>query len=252
MRLLAETEIENLHLLLRQLLVVVLDDEIDQSVGHQHVVKVLEVTLELVVERAVSETVKDFFAFLDRLVTEYDLFYFIVSLDQNVDILRVEQSVVRQKALELEEANLLDRLRGVKVEAVVDDLNGHAQVSFHGVFLTGGCSSSGLALRCTGLGCLFGSFNLVTFLSNQVTHGLEASQDGDGVLEALRLDLPVLFVADPVDLFGDVEDALSIVDRNRVQDVQTVNSDVDLRVAEADKRIVEEHIEPLLVECLLV
>lgn len=64
-----------------------------------------------------------------------------------------------------------------------------------------------------------------------MAHALETREDSDGVLEALGLDLPMLLLADSVDLLRDIKDTFSVVRRNRVQDVQTVDPDIDLRIA---------------------
>ena len=110
-----------------------MDDQINQRVGHEHVVKVLEITLELVVEGTVSETIEDFLTFLDRLVTEDDLLDLVIGLDQNIHVLRVQKSVVREQTLDFEKSNLLHGLWSIKIEAVVDDFNSHAKISFNGV-----------------------------------------------------------------------------------------------------------------------
>ena len=90
----AHAEIEDLHLLLGQGVIAVLDDQVNERVCHQHVVEVLEIALQLVIERAVAKTVEDLFTFLDRLVAQNDLFDLVISLDEYVDIEGVEQLVI--------------------------------------------------------------------------------------------------------------------------------------------------------------
>ena len=70
----------------------------------------------------------------------------------------------------------------------------------------------------------------------------------DCKLKALRFDFPVLFKAYFEDLVGYVKDAFCIVPGNRIQYIERVYSNVCLWILESNQCVVEEHIEPLLVE----
>ena len=98
----AEAEVEDLHLFFRQLFVIVLNDQINESIGHQHVIEVFEITFQLVIKWTISKTIENFLAFLNWLVTQYDLFDFFVGLDKDIDVKWVELLVVWKQTLKLE------------------------------------------------------------------------------------------------------------------------------------------------------
>lgn len=83
-----------------------------------------------------------------------------------------------------------------------------------------------------------------------MAHISVAIQNGDGKLKTLSLNLPMLFKAKFVYLIGDVQNALSIVSSNRIQNIQRVNSNINLWVLQPNQSIVEENIKPLLIENL--
>lgn len=81
----------------------------------------------------------------------------------------------------------------------------------------------------------------------------ETVEDNRCKHQALSLDLPILiFLSKCEDLLSDVHYALRVMLGNAVQDVEGVHADVGLRVREPNQRVVEEDIEPLLVEFLLL
>jgi len=84
-----------------------------------------------------------------------------------------------------------------------------------------------------------------------MTHSFVASQNGYGKLQALCLDLPVLFDTDGLNLVSDIQNTLCIVLGNCIQNIQRIDSDAVLRVAQTNESIVKEYIKPLLVEDLL-
>ena len=84
-----------------------------------------------------------------------------------------------------------------------------------------------------------------------MTHSFVAGQNGYGKLQALRLDLPMLFDTDGLNLVSDIQNTLSIMLGNRIQNIQRIDSNTVLGVAEPNERIVKEYIKPLLVEDLL-
>jgi len=73
-------------------------------------VKVLEITLQLIVERTVTKAVEYFFSLFDWLIAQNNLFDFFIGLDEDINIKGIDLLVVRKQALELKQANLLDRL----------------------------------------------------------------------------------------------------------------------------------------------
>lgn len=85
-----------------------------------------------------------------------------------------------------------------------------------------------------------------------MTHVLEAWQDCNGVLETLSLDFPVFFVTDSMDFFSDIKNTLRIMICNCIQDIQTVDSNIDSGIAQTNKSIVEENVKPLLIESFLI
>ena len=85
-----------------------------------------------------------------------------------------------------------------------------------------------------------------------MTHVSVAIENGDCEFETLGLDFPVLIFADGIDLFCDIEDAVGVESGNSVEHIERVNSNIDLRIVKTNERIVEEYIEPLLVEHLFV
>lgn len=163
LRLLAETEEEDLHLLLGELLVVVLNDQVDECVRHEHVVEVLEVTLQFVVEGTISETVEDLLSFFDWLIVQNDLLDLIVSLDQDVNIQWIKGLVIGEQALQLEKTYLLDRFGCIKIEAIVDDFNGHVEVAFNSVTFSR-ASSGSLSLHTCRFYHLLGCLDLIALL----------------------------------------------------------------------------------------
>ena len=86
LRLFSKAEVEDLHLFLCQLLIIVLNDQINECICHEHVIKVFEITLEFIIERTISKAIENLFAFFNRLVTQYDLFDFIIGLNKNINI----------------------------------------------------------------------------------------------------------------------------------------------------------------------
>jgi hypothetical protein len=84
-----------------------------------------------------------------------------------------------------------------------------------------------------------------------MTHSFIAGQNSYGKLQALGLDLPMLFDTDGLNLIGNIQNTLCIVLGNRIQNIQRIDSNAVLRVAEPNERIVKEYIKPLLVEDLL-
>lgn len=62
----------------------------------------------------------------------------------------------------------------------------------------------------------------------------------------------MFFKTEFVNFVCDIQNALSIVSSNRVQDIQWVNSDVNLGILKSNECIVKEHIEPLLIETLFL
>ena len=71
-----------------------------------------------------------------------------------------------------------------------------------------------------------------------MTHVLEAWQDCNSVLETLSLDFPVFFVTDSMDFFSDIKNTLRIMICNCIQDIQTVDSNIDSGIAQTNKSIV--------------
>jgi hypothetical protein len=61
----------------------------------------------------------------------------------------------------------------------------------------------------------------------------------------------MLFDTDGLNLIGNIQNTLCIVLGNRIQNIQRIDSNAVLRVAEPNERIVKEYIKPLLVEDLL-
>ena len=78
-----------------------------------------------------------------------------------------------------------------------------------------------------------------------------AEQDG-GEFEALGLDLPELLLGQLADSLRDFDHCFSILAGNSGEYVEGVDTDVDAVVREADQGVVEEHVEPLLVEFFLL
>jgi len=85
-----------------------------------------------------------------------------------------------------------------------------------------------------------------------MAHISVAIKNGDCKLETLSLNFPVLIFADRINLFCDIEDAVSVESCNGVEHIKGVNPNIDLWIVKTNKRIVEEHIEPLLVEYLFI
>ena len=99
--------------------------------------------------------------------------------------------------------------------------------------------------------CLATTFNVV-LLSKQVTERSELVENCDGKLHALGLDLPKRLVSEFPDFFADLHHRVRVVTSNGAEYVERINANGGALVAEANKRIIEEHVEPLLVElCLL-
>lgn len=107
------TEHEDLHVVSRKSIVLILYDQIYQGVRHKELVEVVDVRLQLVVERPVSETVVNCFTRFERLVRQNDLLDLVFGLDQDIHIERIQDFVVGEQVLELEKADLLDWFGGV-------------------------------------------------------------------------------------------------------------------------------------------
>lgn len=92
------------------------------------------------------------------------------------------------------------------------------------------------------------------FLGGQeMTHVSEAAQNYGSKHEALSFNLPVMiFLGEKQYLFSDIHYALRVMLGNTVEDVERVHPNIGLRVSETDQGVVQEHIEPLLVEFLLL
>lgn len=60
----------------------------------------------------------------------------------------------------------------------------------------------------------------------------------------------MLFDTDGLNLVSDIQNTLCIMLSNRIQDIQRIDSDAILRVAQTNESIVKEYIKPLLVEDL--
>jgi hypothetical protein len=84
-----------------------------------------------------------------------------------------------------------------------------------------------------------------------MTHSFVTRQNGYGKLQALGLDLPVLFDTDGLNLVGDIQNTLCIVFSDCIQNIQGIDSDAVLGVAQTNESIVKEYIKPLLVEDFL-
>lgn len=71
--------------------------------------------------------------------------------------------------------------------------------------------------------------------------------------ETLGLDLPIVItLAEHQYLLSNVHDALRVVLRDVVENIQRIHAHIGLWVGEADEGVVQEHIEPLLVELFLL
>jgi len=249
---------EDLHVLGKQRVVALLDDQVDQRVGHQLLVKVINIADQLVLEVAGSQCVDEGVVLLYGLVREDDGLGVFGGLHEHINVDWVQNLEVRKEGLQLEETDLLHEFGNHLVKAVVNDIDGHAQVTLQGVLLARGVARSLVGRGAqTSRGCLAGAswtllLQVLAFLGEEVALLAVLRQDSNGELQALGFDLPVLLQAELMDLLSDIEDGLSVVNCDSVQDIERADSDTDLGVVQPNKSIVEEDIEPLLVELGLI
>jgi len=178
------------------------------------------------------------------------LFDLLVDLNEYLNVGGIHRLIVVEQRLKLKETQFLDAFRGVNGEAAENDLNRKVKVLFNNVFVS--CRARPTrALRSTH--APLDTALDVLLLREKVTLVSEAAEHDCREHEALRLDLPVLVaLAQLQHLLGDVHDRLRVLLGDAVQDVQGVDAHVGLRVGKADQRVVKEHVEPLLVEFLLL
>jgi len=85
-----------------------------------------------------------------------------------------------------------------------------------------------------------------------MTQRSELSQDSGRKFETLGFHLPEILISQNIDSLCDFNHGVCILRGNGRQDVKGVDTNVDAVVGEANKSVVEEHVEPLLVEFLLL
>jgi hypothetical protein len=88
----------------------------------------------------------------------------------------------------------------------------------------------------------------VVLSSEQDSMLLKFRQNGRSELKTLSLDFPVVFIGKGRYLVTDLKHGIGILLGDRAQNVDRVDPYVDSLVRQTNQRIVEEHIEPLLVE----
>ena len=86
-----------------------------------------------------------------------------------------------------------------------------------------------------------------------MAHVSKTIENNRGKHQALSFNLPVLiFLAQLKNFLSDVHNAFWVVFSDWVQNIEGVYSHVSFRVSEANQSIVQEHIEPLLIEFLFL
>lgn len=73
-------------------------------------------------------------------------------------------------------------------------------------------------------------------------------QDGRSKLQALSLDLPVVFIGERRDLFRNFKHGFGVLLGNSAKHINRVDADVDSLRGETDQRVVKEHVKPLLIK----
>lgn len=77
---------------------------------------------------------------------------------------------------------------------------------------------------------------------------LKLAQDSCSKLQALSLDFPVLFISECRNLLRDLEHSLRVLLCNSTKHVDRINTNIDALVGKTNECVVEEDVEPLLIE----
>jgi len=81
-----------------------------------------------------------------------------------------------------------------------------------------------------------------------VTLVLETVQNSGCKDNALGFDFPEAIIAYHDNFFGYINNAFGVELGNSIQNIQSIHSDLSLRVRNAYECIIQKHIEPLFIE----